>query len=347
MSDDLIARKEGKAGRLLLHRPKALNALTPAMVAGLRDAIEAWRHDADVSVVILEGAGDRAFCAGGDLRQIYTACQAGDYGFPRLFWAEEYRLNAALASYPKPIVSFLHGYVMGGGVGVGCHVPHRVVDPRATIAMPECGIGLIPDVGGTWLLGRAPGRIGEYMALTGARISGEEVVFAGFADHLIDKTHWDALIAELVETGDPTAVQSAGEPARPWASDRLDVLEELFSKARVEDIVSAARNTPYAEPLGRNSPLSMAVALPLVRNARRFGGIEEALEHEFRFTSRVCEQGDFLEGIRSVVIDRDNAPRWLHSSVQDVPDALTAAMRAPVPDDQAVFPEPHSQGNAR
>ena len=347
MSEELLARKEGKAGRLLLNRPKALNALNPAMCKVLRTAIEAWRHDDDVSIVIIEGAGEKAFCAGGDIRLIYTACQEGDGNLPLIFWAEEYRLNAALASYPKPIVSFLHGYVMGGGVGIGCHLAHRVVDPRAKIAMPECGIGLIPDVGGTWLLGRAPGWIGEYMGLTGDRISGEDAVFAGFADHLIDQAHWDTLIAEMVETGDARALQAAGKPVQPWASERLDLLEEVFSAARIEDIVSAAQNTPFAEPLGRNSPLSMAATLSLVRSARQFSGIEEAIEHEFRFTSRACTQSDLLEGIRSVIIDKDNTPRWRHPSVQDVPEDLVTALLAPVPDDQTVFPEPPMQGHVR
>ena len=197
MNGPLRVVRDGRAGRIVLNRPSALNALTPRMIADLRTAIETWRHDDTVEILLIEGAGDRAFCAGGDIREIYEAGRMGDHGFARRFWSEEYRLNAALANYPKPIVSFLHGFVIGGGVGIGCHVSHRIAAPDARFAMPECSIGLVPDVGGTLLLASAPGRIGEYMALTGARITGSQAVSAGFADHLVSRSVWEDLRSEL------------------------------------------------------------------------------------------------------------------------------------------------------
>lgn len=158
---DLIARKDGKAGRFTLNRPGALNALTYEMCLQIESYLGKWEADPDVEVILFEGAGERAFCAGGDITAMYKTAVAGDYDYGRQFWTDEYRLNAKLATSPKPIISFLHGFTMGGGVGLGCHLPHRIVCESSQIAMPECGIGLVPDVGGSLLLARAPGRFGE------------------------------------------------------------------------------------------------------------------------------------------------------------------------------------------
>ena len=202
---DIRIRKEGRAGRITLDRPQALNALTHAMALGIDAALDAWRDDPEVAVSLIDATGARAFCAGGDLQEIYAAGRRGDFDYPRRFWAEEYRMNATIARYPKPYVALMQGYVMGGGVGVASHGSHRVVGDTSRIAMPECGIGLIPDVGGTLLLAQAPGRLGEYLGLSGHRMGPGEAIAAGFADHYVPEADWPAL-AERLQQLDTTPV---------------------------------------------------------------------------------------------------------------------------------------------
>lgn len=340
MSEDVIVSREGRAGRLLLNRPDALNALTPRMVTDLRRAIEAWRHDPSLEIVLIEGAGEKAFCAGGDIRELYQAGRAGDFDFAHRFWSEEYRLNAALASYPKPIVSLLHGYVMGGGVGVGCHVSHRVVDPDARLAMPECAIGLIPDVGGTLLLANAPGHIGEYMALTGARIKGPEAHYAGFVDYVIARSDWPSLIDELAREGDPALLDAMSRPSLPWPRERVDIVNKVFGQQDLPAVIAAAASTEFEAALRKASPLSLFATLELVRRARAFDRIESALRQEFCFTARAAEHADLLEGIRSVLIDRDNAPEWRYATIGDVPSTLIDDLLRPIDVADALFPDP-------
>lgn len=344
MSGELIIRKVGQAGWVTLNRPKALNALTPEMVKGLRAALEAWRQDDAVAVIILDGAGERAFCAGGDIREIYNAGLAGDLDFARNFWIEEYRLNAALANFPKPIVSFLHGFVMGGGVGVGCHAAHRVVDDSTRISMPECGIGLVPDVGGTLLLANAPGRLGEFMGLTAARLRGGEAVFAGFADYLIQSGNWDLIKRELAATGDVSILDAHAEETPEWEPEKRTAIAAVFGECNLTKLVEKAHGTEHAGALGKNSPLAMAATLQLIRRARGFDTIEQALEHEFRFTARATAEADFLEGIRAVLIDKDNSPNWKHVAASAVTDEEIAYLLSPLPDGLEVFSEPDSAG---
>ncbi|RMD91318.1 MAG: enoyl-CoA hydratase/isomerase family protein, partial [Alphaproteobacteria bacterium] len=167
MSEEILIRKEGRAGRITLNRPEALNALTWPMVTAIEQALDAWADDDELALIVIDGAGERAFCAGGDIAELYRTGRAGDYDYGRRFWRDEYRMNAKLFHFPKPVVTFLHGFVMGGGVGVGCHGSHRIVCEGSVVAMPECGIGLVPDVGGSLILARAPGRLGEYLGTTG------------------------------------------------------------------------------------------------------------------------------------------------------------------------------------
>jgi len=194
---DLIARKDGKAGRFTLNRPDALNALTYEMCLQIESYLGKWEADPDIDVILFEGAGERAFCAGGDITAMYKTALTGDFDYGRQFWTDEYRLNAKLATSHKPIISFLHGFTMGGGVGLGCHLPHRIVCESSQIAMPECGIGLVPDVGGSLLLARAPGRFGEYLGTTASRMGPADAIFAGFADHFVPQDDWPRLIRTL------------------------------------------------------------------------------------------------------------------------------------------------------
>ena len=199
---EIDIRQDGRAGRITLTRPKALNALTDTMVDKIEAALTRWRDDPAVDLVLVDAEGDRAFCAGGDIAELYARGTRGDHHFGQDFWRREYRLNLTIAEYAKPIVTFLQGFAMGGGVGVGCHGSHRVVCESSRVAMPECGIGLVPDVGGSKILADAPGRSGEYLGMTGARMGPDDAIYAGFADSYAPWDRWEALKAALAETGD-------------------------------------------------------------------------------------------------------------------------------------------------
>jgi enoyl-CoA hydratase len=340
MSDEIIIRVEGKAGRITLNRPKALNALTHAQCLAMEAALTGWRDDPAVALVIIDAVGDRAFCAGGDIAQIYRAGMAGDYALGRDFWFDEYRLNAMLGAWPKPILAFMQGFVMGGGVGLGGHVSHRIVGGSTQVAMPECGIGLIPDVGGTFLLARAPGRLGEYLGLTGARMGPGEAIAAGFADHFLPEDRWPATIARLCETGDAAVITP--EPAPPSALDRAGI-DALFGGddlgAILRTVQAAAERgealaVAAAKAMGHNSPLSMALTLQMIRAQRKDmvgpGALARALQREYRATWRAMPMGDFLEGVRAQIIDKDRAPRWRHKAVADVSGEDVSALLAPL-----------------
>ncbi len=336
---DIHTRIEGRAGRITLTRPHALNALTHQMCLAIESAIDAWRSDDAVAVVILDAQGDRAFCAGGDIGDVWRAGTAGDYDLGRRFWADEYRMNAKLADYPKPVVAFLHGFVMGGGVGLGGHVSHRVVGESACIAMPECGIGFVPDVGGSLLLARAPGRLGEYLGLTSARMGPGDALCAGFADLFIPQAHWPAIITDLCQTGNTQslAAMAAPPPESPLAAsaDKIDALFAADTVAQIDAALAGAHGPLAADALKalrRNAPLSMALTLEMLRRLRAApGGIREALMQEDRVSYRAVEDGDFLEGVRAQIIDKDRDPRWRFQAGDVTPDKVNA-MLAPLGD---------------
>lgn len=327
--DDLTIRPAGRAGRITFTRPKALNALTHAMARAIHDALDGWRDEPAVALVIIDAEGDRAFCAGGDIAAVYHAGRSGDHQVGRDFFRDEYRMNAAIADFPKPIVAFMQGFVMGGGVGVGGHASHRIVGDTTRIAMPESGIGLIPDVGGTWLLGRAPGRIGEYLAMTGGRMTAGDAIHAGFADMYIPEADWPGLIAMLEDSGDVTGLR--GHPAPAATLDRRDL--SAFGGRTLADITAAlqeAGDDESLEALRRNSPLSMAAGLAMVRAARGDDCMQQSLSREYRFTARATAESDFLEGVRAQIIDKDRKPVWR----RDASDDTLRAMLAPLGDDE-------------
>ncbi|SDZ37363.1 enoyl-CoA hydratase [Jannaschia faecimaris] len=334
---DILIRTEGRAGRMTLNRPDVLNALSWDMCLEIEKALRIWELDDDVHVVLIDGAPGRAFCAGGDIQAMHTAGKEQRWEYGQRFWADEYRMNALLFHFPKPVVAFLHGFTMGGGVGVGCHGSHRVVDDSSRIAMPECGIGLVPDVGGSLLLARAPGRLGEYLGITGARMDAGDAIYAGFADYYIPED-WDALKAELCETGDVNAVDAAATvaPASSF-SDRQEEIDALFSGETLADIARAldTSNSPLAQDarkaLARNSPLSMAACVEILHRLGDDPTIEQAMGLEYRFTARASEKGDFIEGIRAQIIDKDRQPKWAHPGPKDVPLADVSAMLRPFP----------------
>lgn len=341
---DIAIRKAGRAGRITLNRPEALNALTYQMCLDIEAALDAWRDDDDVALVIIDGAGDRAFCAGGDIAEMYRTGMAGNYGYGRRFWRDEYRLNAKIFEFPKPYVAFMQGFTMGGGVGVSCHGSHRVVGDTSQIAMPECAIGLLPDVGGTLILSRAPGRMGEYLGTTGHRMGPGDAILAGFADYYIPEAAWPDLVAGLETDGDHTRIDAAAAPVpkAPLSGMRGDI-DRVFTGATLGDVVRAleAEKTDFAtatlKALSRGSPLAMACAHEAVGRVRGATGIRRALEMEYRFTFRAGAQSDFLEGIRAAIIDKDRNPRWRHKGPAAVPPLDVTSMLMPLGTDTLTF----------
>ena len=345
MSDVLI-RKTGRAGRITLNRPKALNALTWDMCLKIERALDAWRDDDQVALVVIDAEGDRAFCAGGDIAEMYRTGTSRDFGYGRRFWSDEYRLNAKIAEYPKPYVAFCQGYTMGGGVGVSCHGSHRIVCENSRIAMPEVGIGLIPDVGGTWLLSRAPGRLGEYLGTTAFRMSPQDAIHAGFADTYIPRETWPDLIDTLERGGDVTTIDAADTPPPEGVlAGHADWIDRTFAGATLGDVMRALATDegPLADDtrkaIGRASPLAAACAFAAIGRVRGMGDLRAALETEYRFTFRAMEHGDFLEGIRAAIIDKDGSPKWRHASVEEVAAVDVAQMLMPLGDDRLRFEE--------
>lgn len=320
-------RREGPVGRITLARPETLNALDHAMALAIDRALAAWEADPDVALVLIEGEGVRAFCAGGDVQRLHETGRAGDLAWGRRFWADEYRLNARIARFPKPYVALMHGFVMGGGVGLSAHGSHRVVTDSTQVAMPECGIGLVPDVGGSFLLARAPGRLGEFLGLTGFRMGPADAILAGFADAYLPADRFAGLAAALVADPRPDAVLARlalPPPAGRLAARRAEI-DAAFGRASVAEIRAAA-DPEAARAMDRASPLSLACALEIIRAARGMDRIEDALALEYRFTARCMAEGEFLEGIRAQVIDKDRAPRWREAPGPE----KVAAMLAPL-----------------
>src|SRR5262249_6202930 len=339
-TDEVLIRREGRAGRLTMNRPQALNALTLGMVRQIWSALQAWRVDPAVELVRLDGTGDRALCAGGDVRALYDSREDGST-LARSFWREEYRLNALIGRYPKPFVAIQDGIVMGGGIGLSGHARHRIVTERSRLAMPETGIGLIPDVGGTWLLARAPAAGGIYLGLTGEEMGATDAIFARFADAFVPGAKIGDMADRLVDpkgglVGDIIgSVAGDAEPSRLF--ERRGDIEQAFGADTVEAMLSALSSAPdawaqkTAAKLAHKSPKSLKLTLAAVRNARALRSLEEALNVEFRLCVRLFEDGEFIEGVRALIVDKDRQPKWSPARLQDVPPQLIDAYLAPLP----------------
>lgn len=347
---DLIVRREGSAGIIRLNRPKAINAMTLEMSIGIDKALDQFEVDPAVALVLLEGAGERGLCAGGDIRGLYESSRAGgDLG--KRFWRQEYIMNARIARFPKPYVAFMDGLVMGGGVGLSAHGSHRVVTERTKVAMPEVGLGFFPDVGGTWLLSRSPGEVGTYFGLTGQTMNGPDAIYARFADAVVPSRKLAALRETLVKLrAGVTSVEvkaaidgfATGETAGPVAATQSQI-DRWFAHDRMEDIVTVlqrdgselAQSTLKA--LNEKSPRGMVVALKLLRLARASSSLEECLVREYRAALEVFASDDFREGVRAAVIDKDRNPRWSPSRIEDVTPDIVAPYLAEIGADELVF----------
>jgi enoyl-CoA hydratase len=348
-TDEVLIRRQGRAGRLTMNRPQALNALTLGMVRQIWSALLAWRSDPAVELVVLDGTGERALCAGGDVRALYDSRSDGST-LARSFWREEYRLNALIGRYPKPFLAIQDGIVMGGGIGLSGHAGHRVVTDRSRLAMPETGIGLIPDVGGTWLLSRAPVAVGGYLGLTGEVMRAADAIFARFADVFVTSPNVAGMVERLVDPSggsvDDIIATVASDPGPSMLANRRADIEQVFSADTLEAMLSALSGAPgsWAQStlatLAQKSPKSLKLTLAAIRNARHLTSLEHALNVEFRLCVRLFEDGEFIEGVRALIVDKDRRPKWSPARLQDVMPELIAAYVAPLAPQEELGLEP-------
>jgi enoyl-CoA hydratase len=346
MTEDVIARIEGAVGRITLNRPKALHALNTPMCMAMIEALQGWKADPGVELVLIDHSGERGFCAGGDIRMLAES-GAKDGLEARAFFFAEYRMNALLMSYPKPVCAMMDGIVMGGGVGISLPCRYRVATERTTFAMPETGIGLFPDVGGGWHLPRLPGEAGMWLALTGARIKAADCMLLGIATDYAPSDKIEALKAAIL--ADPAAIETllteyeadAGEP--PMARHQ-DVIDTAFKAPSVEAILQALREdgSPFAiaqhDTLLTKSPQTLKVAFRQLRAGRALPSFDDNMAMEYRIGARVVARHDFIEGVRAVIVDKDNAPKWNPPLLEGVSDAMLDEIFAPLPPDQEWTP---------
>jgi enoyl-CoA hydratase len=336
--DDILFSRRGAAGIVTLNRPQALNAVTHGMVLALRQQLDAWAHDGAVTRVLVTAAGNKSFSAGGDIRHLYDLGSAGRHDEMLQFWRDEYPLNAAIKNYRKPYVALIDGIVMGGGVGVSVHGSHRVAGDRFQFAMPEVGIGFFPDVGATWFLPRMPGELGTFCALTGERFNAADALAAGVATHRITSARFPELIDALTGTVPVDAVLAAfAEPAGegPIMARKSDI-DRAFAQRSVEDILAAldaqgddwARKT--AAIIRTKSPLSLKIALQQVRRGANWD-FAACMRAEYRIVSRIVHEPDFYEGVRAVIVDKDNAPHWRPAALAGASEADVERHFAPLP----------------
>ena len=338
-SDEVLTRVDGGVGLITLNRPKAINSLNQTMVDALSDVLTRWEADDAVRAVVLSGAGERGLCAGGDVVAVYHSARK-DGVETRRFWRDEYLLNGQIGRFAKPYVSLMDGIVMGGGVGVSAHGSVRVVTETSKIAMPEVGIGFIPDVGGAFLLSRAPGALGLHAALTGAPFNGADAIAMGFADHYVPHSELDAFTTAIISDGVESALAGhAVEPPPSNLAAQRDWIDECFAGDTVQDIVAALRGhdagpaNDAANLIASRSPIAVSVALEAVRRAAKLETLEDVLIQDYRVSSASARSHDLVEGIRAQIIDKDRNPKWSPETLAAVSAADIDAYFAPVDDD--------------
>jgi enoyl-CoA hydratase len=325
---DVLVRERGALRRLTLNRPKALNALTLGMAATMTKYLRAWADDDSAGAVLIDGAGERGLCAGGDLRALYDAAKAKDL-LPEKFWATEYHLDVLIARYPKPVVAIMDGVVMGGGVGISAHAAHRVVTERSAVAMPEVSIGYFPDVGASFVLARAPGQAGTHLALTGERIGAADAIYCGLADVALPAARLADLPLRLADCRTAADVRTRLEKLsiqtapgklsamRPWIDECYGAqnVEEIFARLNVSES-DEARAT--LATLQKMSPTSLKITLRNVRAAVSFKTVEESFQQDYRISLACIAEHDFIEGIRATIVDKDRNPVWRPVKLEDV-----------------------------
>jgi enoyl-CoA hydratase len=338
-SDEVLTRVEAGVGLITLNRPKAINSLNHQMVNALSAVLTRWEADDAVRAVVMSGAGERGLCAGGDVVAVYDSARK-DGVEARRFWRDEYLLDGQIGRFAKPFVSLMDGIVMGGGVGVSAHANIRVVTDTSKIAMPEVGIGFVPDVGGAFLLSRAPGALGLYAALSGAPFSGADAIALGFADHYVPHSELDAFTAAIVADGVESALaHHAIEPPPSALAAQRDWIDACFAGDTVEDFVAALRGhdagpaNDAANLIATRSPIAVSVALEVVRRAAKLETLEDVLIQDYRVSSASVRSHDLVEGIRAQIIDKDRNPKWSPATLAAVTAADVDAYFKPVDDD--------------
>jgi enoyl-CoA hydratase len=335
MTEDVIIRVKGRAGRITLNRPDVLNALNHGMVLAMTEALKRWANDPAVELAIIDAAGGRAFCAGGDVQTLYHEGRSNpEKG--RAFWRDEYRLNALIHNYAKPYVALMHGIVMGGGVGISAHGSHRIVTERSTVTMPEASIGFMPDVGGTRLLADAPGQTGRYLGLTAKPMSPGDAIYCGFADEYVES---DTLL-DLTIALEKSGIAALADYILPAPGSELAALrpriDRHFGEPSLKAIIASLENAggeweqKTRAAIHRVSPFSAAATFESLQRAGRTKDIESCLVTEYRFAYRSLDGHDFFEGIRAAVIDKDRKPDWRPARLEDVDAREVQAVFAPL-----------------
>lgn len=334
MSEDVVVERRGRAGVITLDRPTAMNALTHDMVLAVLDALDAWRDDDDVQTVVIRGAGDRGLCAGGDVVGLRRAILDGELDATLRFFRDEYRMDAAVARFPKPVVSLMDGVVLGGGVGIGGHASHRVVTERSRVGFPEVAIGFAPDVGGSWLLSRPEaGRVGQWMALTGQPVGPAAAIRAGLADQHVPSDRLADLLARLEHEDADAAIAALATAPGAGAGDDVPA---AFDEPTVDGVLAALDaagevDCETAALIRTRSPSGLRVAAEARRRGAELPSLEAALEQELRIVAHAITTHDLVEGIRAQLVDKDRDPRWRPATLAEVTGADVAAYFAPPP----------------
>ena len=336
---DVIVREQQALRRITLNRPKALNALTLDMAVTMTRLLKSWADDPTVGAILIDGAGERGLCAGGDLRALYDAAKSGD-SFPARFWSTEYRLDVLIARHPKPVVAVMDGVVMGGGVGLSAHAAHRVVTERSSVAMPEVGIGYFPDVGVSYLLARAPGSTGMHLALTGERMQAADAIYCGLADINVPSARLAEIAPALAECRTAAEVRARLDtisvpPAAGKLKDARAWIDGCYGAPAVEDIFERLGASPAAEAgaalarLREKSPTSLKVTLRNIRAAASFERVEQSFQQDYRISLACIAEHDFVEGIRATIVDKDRKPVWRPNQLAEVtPDIVDRHFRS-------------------
>jgi enoyl-CoA hydratase len=348
MTDDVLISTQGRVGRIRLNRAKAIHALTTQMCEVMSEALLRWMHDDSVEAVVIDHAEGRGFCAGGDVVMLARSGNEDAEDAKRFFWAE-YRLNHLLFAYPKPTVAIMDGITMGGGVGISLPCDFRIATENTRFAMPETGIGLFPDVGGGWYLPRLPGRVGEFMALTGARLDGAECCYLGLSTHFVEQASLADMVDRIATT--PQRVQGpigafTTPPPEAKIEKNLPNIGKLFASDRLEDILAAleADESDWAQTelatLRSKSPLSCKVSLRLMAEGARRTSFADEMSAEYALAGRVVRTHDFREGVRALLIDKTGDPQWDPATPEEVTDEMLDVLFAPLPESEAWTPFP-------
>ncbi|MEQ8194588.1 MAG: enoyl-CoA hydratase/isomerase family protein [Rhodospirillales bacterium] len=347
-SGDLLIETRNGVGLITLNRPRALNALSLDMLRGFRRALAEWSADPTIRAVIVRGAGGRAFCAGGDIRAVYDANLRGDTAFCRALFREEYTLDYEIGTFAKPYIAFMDGIVMGGGCGISVHGRHRIATEKTLLAMPETGIGFFPDVGASYFLPRCPGRIGLYLGLTGARLAAPDILYAGLADALVPSGRLDDLADAVVagKTPEEAIANFAAEPPASKLETMRPTIDRCFAESDLAGMIGALERAAEAgEPDGETvparldgkSPFSLKLSHKLLSIKDNLS-LLDSLILDYRLSCRVTARGDFREGVRAVLVDKDSRPQWSPTTIESVNDAEIAACFEPVGSDDLVLP---------